>query len=105
MTLLKQLGERHFGELFKDDDSTNLVDQLKLIRPFPTLTEEEDVDSFLEPITSQEVEEVLKGFKKDKIPGPDGWPIELFQAFFDLIGMNWSWLLNKHVLGGDPVFP
>ena len=28
----------------------------------------------------------LKSFKKDKSPGPDGWPVEFFLAFFDLLG-------------------
>ena len=50
------------------------------------MTVDEDIDYFLKPIMIQEVEAVLKGFKKDKIPGPDGWPVEFFLAFFDLIG-------------------
>ena len=79
---LKRLGEHHFWGLFKDDDSTNLEDQLKVINLFLTLTMEEDVDRFLDLITSQEVEAVLKGFKKDKSPGPDGWPVEFFLTFF-----------------------
>ena len=79
---LKQLGKQHFSDLFQDDGSTNISDQLKAIRIFPTLTEKEDVDQFLEPITTQEVEVVLKGFKKDKSPGPDGWLVELFLSFF-----------------------
>ena len=33
-----------------------------------------------------EVEAVLKGFKKDKSSGPDGWPVEFFLAFFELVG-------------------
>ena len=92
---LKHLGELHFGELFEDDGSTNFADQLEVIRLLPTLTEVEDVDNFLEPITSPEVEAVLKGFKKDKIPSPDMW--NSFWPFSILLGMNWSWLLNKHV--------
>ena len=60
---LKKLGRQHFSELFKDDKATNIVDQLKVIRLFPTLTQDKDVDSFLEPITLQEVDVVLKGFK------------------------------------------
>ena len=78
---LKHLGKQHFSELFEDGGSTNIADQLKVIRLFPTLTEEEDVDRFLEPISSQEVEVVLKGFKKGKIPGPDGWHVEFFLDF------------------------
>ena len=33
-----------------------------------------------------EIEDVLKGFKKDKIHGPDGWPVEFFLHFFQLVG-------------------
>ena len=32
------------------------------------------------------MEATLKTFKKDKSPGPDGWPIEFYLAFFDLLG-------------------
>ena len=69
---LKQLGKQHFCDLFKDDRTSNITHQLKVIKLFPTLTEKEDVDQFLEPIFIQEVEVVLKGFKKDKSLGPDG---------------------------------
>ena len=50
------------------------------------MTQVEDVDCFLKPITLQEVESILRGLKKDKSPGPDGWPVEFFLAFFDFIG-------------------
>eukprot|EP00253_Pinus_taeda_P027341 PITA_27341 len=33
-----------------------------------------------------ELEATLKWFKKDKSPGPDGWTIEFYLAFFDLLG-------------------
>ena len=32
------------------------------------------------------METTLKSFKKDKVPGPDGFPVEFFLAFFDLLG-------------------
>jgi hypothetical protein len=28
----------------------------------------------------------LKGFKGSKIPSPDGWTVEFFLAFFDILG-------------------
>ena len=30
----------------------------------------------------------MRSFKKDKIPGPDGCPVELFIHFFDLMGRD-----------------
>ena len=72
-----------------------------MIRLFPTLTEKEDVDQFLESITIKEVEVVLKGFKKDKIPGPDGRPVEFFLAFFDLIGEELVLVTEQARTGGQ----
>eukprot|EP00253_Pinus_taeda_P026277 PITA_26277 len=37
------------------------------------------------PITEEELHRILKAFSKDKCPGPDGWTIEFFLHFFDLI--------------------
>lgn len=42
------------------------------------------------PVTKEEVEAVMKSMAKDKSPGPDGWTIELFLHFFDLIGAEIS---------------
>lgn len=33
-----------------------------------------------------EKENTLKWFKKDKSPGPNGWPLEFYIAFFDILG-------------------
>ena len=38
--------------------------------------------------TLQEVEDVLKRLKKDKSPRPDGWPVEFYLHFFDLVGLE-----------------
>ena len=32
------------------------------------------------------MESALKSFKKDKSPGPNGWPVEFYLAFFDILG-------------------
>jgi hypothetical protein len=34
----------------------------------------------------QELWEILKHFAKDKIPGPDGWTVEFFTQFFEVVG-------------------
>jgi len=39
-------------------------------------------------VSLQEIEKVLKSFAKDKSPGPDGWIVELFLAFFLLNGIK-----------------
>ena len=48
---LKKMGKKHFSDVFMDDKSTNIADQLKVIRLFLTFTQAEEVNYFLEPIT------------------------------------------------------
>ena len=46
------------------------------------------------------MEVVLKGFKKDKSLGPDGWPMEFFLDFFDLIGEELVMAAEQVGIGG-----
>ena len=50
-TTLKKMGKKHFSDVFMDDKSTNIANQLKVIRLFLTFTQTEEVNNFLEPIT------------------------------------------------------
>jgi hypothetical protein len=40
----------------------------------------------VEPVTLAEILSTLKGFSASKSPGPDGWTVEFFLAFFYLMG-------------------
>ena len=82
------MGEKHFSEMFKDDGKTNIGDQLKVIKLFPSFIPKVDVGVFTSQVTLTEVEGAFKGFKRDKSPGPDGWLVELFLWFFDLVGKD-----------------
>jgi hypothetical protein len=42
----------------------------------------------MEEVTEDELKEVLHSFQKDKSPGPDGWSIEFFLGFYDLLGVD-----------------
>ena len=42
--------------------------------------------AFTSSVTISEVERALKTFKRDKAPGSDGWPVEFYLNFFDLLG-------------------
>jgi hypothetical protein len=50
------------------------------------LVNEEDTLQLERPCTKEELWEVLKLFAKDKSLGPDGWTVEFFLHFFDLVG-------------------
>ena len=97
---LKALGVKHFSNLFCDDKSSDISEQLKVVRLFPHMTTDDDINCFLQPISGPEVEAVLKGFKKDKSPGPDGWPVEFFLAFFDLVGEELVNAVEQAILYG-----
>lgn len=42
----------------------------------------------MEKVTKKELREVLHSFQKDKIPRLDGWPVELFIEFYEVIEMD-----------------
>eukprot|EP00253_Pinus_taeda_P021742 PITA_21742 len=50
--------------------------------------DEESAEDLNKSVTLGELEAVLKWFRKDKSPGPNGWPMEFCLAFFDLIGQD-----------------
>jgi hypothetical protein len=47
---------------------------------------EEEGRKVVDPVTLAEIQSTLKGFSASKIPGSDGWTVEFFLAFFDLVG-------------------
>ena len=83
---IKSLGICHFKKSFEDDNLTSISAQLKIIRLFPSFFESDEKEVFSSVVTISEVEKALKYFKKDKAPGPNGWPVEFYLTFFDLLG-------------------
>ena len=75
---LKELGIRYLFDIFKDYNQTNIIDQLLVIQLFPSFISGEEADIFTSKISMGEIEGALRSFKKDKIPGSDGWPVEFF---------------------------
>eukprot|EP00253_Pinus_taeda_P019806 PITA_19806 len=55
------------------------------IELFPPMFDESINDAIFQPITEEELHGILKAFSKDKCPRPDGWTIEFYLHFFDLI--------------------
>jgi hypothetical protein len=76
----------YFQDMFKAQDNLAITDQLVVLRNFPRMISEAEGNSIIEPVSLAEILKTLKGFNSSKIPGPDGWTVEFFLAFFDIVG-------------------
>ena len=83
---LKDLGKAHFASIFKDDGGTCLVHQLKVVLLFPRMIPIEHSSLLSCPVNLGEIELSLNSFKKDCSPSPDGWLVEFYLNYFDLLG-------------------
>jgi len=74
--------------LFKVPHEANLANIIHVAGLFPRFVGEEEANELTLPVTLEELDGVLKWFKKDKSLGPDGWTIELYLAFFDILASD-----------------
>lgn len=67
---------------------------------FPCFVNEEENDDLFSLVTMAELEVVLKWFKRDKGPGLDGWLIEFYLTFFELIGTDLLRIIEDYRMEG-----
>jgi hypothetical protein len=91
----------HFKNLFKDPKEANLLDQLKVLEVFPSLFSVEEAGKIGELVSLNEIKSILESFAKGKSPGPDGWTVEFFLAFFDFIGKDLLKVVEESRLSGN----
>ena len=73
---LKEMGKNHFSAIFKDEGGTDLVQQLKVVSLFKRLIPPDQTCTLSCSVDIKEIELSLHSFKRDRSPGPDGWPVE-----------------------------
>jgi hypothetical protein len=89
-----------FKSYYEATPHNNLQDPVTVARLFPRSVTEDDSIIMDSPCTLQEVLDALKSFTKDKIPGPDGWTVEFYLHFFDLVGVDLLELVEDSRLRG-----
>ena len=77
-----------FSNLYKDMKPNNIMEQLVVLKKFPSFVNEEEELTIGSPIDIMEVESSLKAFSKDKSPRPNDWPAKFYIHFFDIMGVN-----------------
>ena len=83
---LKDLATEHFEGTYSNSFNHDLLRQLKVIKHFPRLFEENDCDMVGAAISLEEVRLTLNSLEKHKIPSPNGWTVEFYLHFFDMLG-------------------
>eukprot|EP00253_Pinus_taeda_P029860 PITA_29860 len=99
------MGKAHFQNLFTAQGGITLAEIIRTAQCFPRFVEEEEAGSLMEVVSKEEVEHVIKSMAKDKIPGPDGWTIELFNHFFDSIGDELTEVVDESRRKGEVHLP
>lgn len=83
---IKKTAFEHFKCFYKEQETPNMADKVKIAGIFPKIFKEEDSISLAQPVTMEELKSVIFKFKKSKSPSPDGWTSEFFTHFFDVVG-------------------
>jgi hypothetical protein len=77
------------GNFFKNLGSAAGIiseDQSNLAILFPSMVTNEEALQLESLCTLEDLSSILKAFTKDKSLGPDGWIVDFFLHFFELIG-------------------
>jgi len=82
---LSHLGSSHFRNLYKQPPGSTIADIINIVGHFPRFVNEEEAEALYDPVTPGELEETLKWFKKEKRSGPNGWTIEFYISFYELL--------------------
>lgn len=98
---ISQLGTTHFRGIFRNPPGANLIEIIEVASHFPRYVNEEASEDLSSPVTMEELESTLKWFKKDKSPGPDGWTIEFYLAFFELISQDLLSVIEECRISGS----
>lgn len=76
----------HFNHIYQEPPNATLVEVIKVAQLFPRFVDQETAMELNMEVSMGELKATLKWFKYDKSPRPDGWSVEFYTAFFDILG-------------------
>jgi hypothetical protein len=85
---IKAATTNYFTNFYKARSEVLFSSQVKVAKLYSQSITAEENSLLLRPCNIQEVLAPLKSFSKDKSPGPDGWTVEFYLHFFDLVGSD-----------------
>ena len=77
-----------------------MLSQVEVALKFPVMFNAEAGIKLFEPVTVDEILKTLKKFDRSKSPGPDGWTVEFFLHFFDIIGPDLTAMVEESRIQG-----
>ena len=83
---LASLVVNHFQSLYKAQAGLTLAKIIQLAQFFPCFADAEENIELMEEVSMEELKTTLHSFQKEKSPRLDGWTIECFLGFFDILG-------------------
>jgi hypothetical protein len=83
---IKKEAVRYFKNFYQESDCVVINEQVDTASLYGCFVKDDEATLIDGMCTKMELWEVLKSFAKDKSLGPDGWTVEFFLYFFDLVG-------------------
>eukprot|EP00253_Pinus_taeda_P003055 PITA_03055 len=82
------LASSHFKQIYRAPPIVNLAEIIQVAQLFPCFLDQEEGRELIKEVTLEDLEATLKWFKKDKSHGPDGWTVEFYLEFFEILGLD-----------------
>ena len=75
----------YFQKIFKEPEGCPIQEILEVLGLFPRMITDEMNEDLTKEITEEEIRYTLHSFQKGQSPGPDGFTVEFYKGFYDLI--------------------
>ena len=78
-------GVSFFQNIFKEPEGCPIQEILEVLGLFPRMVSDEMNEELTKEISEEEIRHTLHSFQKGKISGLDGFTVEFYLGFYDLI--------------------